>query len=56
MGFDFKDLVHSAVYETERGNSIGLVSFAATNKEDTSEVQLFHISVLNPVEIMARTL
>lgn len=44
----FSKTVYPVVYENEKGIPIGLVAAAANNKTDTSEVQLFHVSVFKP--------
>ena len=44
----FGKAINPLVYETVEGVPIGLIAAAANNEDDTSEVQLFHISAFKP--------
>lgn len=48
-GRGFANKIYPLVYENENGIPIGLLAVAANSEEDTSEVQLFHISSFKPV-------
>lgn len=47
-GHGFASKIYPLVYENENGIPIGLLAVAASSIEDTSEVQLFHISTFKP--------
>jgi GNAT superfamily N-acetyltransferase len=44
----FLKKVYPLVYEDSDGTAIGLIAAAANSEEDTSEVQLFHVSAFRP--------
>lgn len=44
----FARSIYPVVFENAEGKPIGLVAAAANNDEDTSEVQLFHVSAFKP--------